>query len=234
MDREAGIKAYESMISAEEYRSRLAHGDDSVVHRYTAEGESPVIQVEFTRVKEMAEGITKYEFAAVDGSELPAWQAGAHLDLVIAPEFLGQYSLSGNPADRSRYQIGVLREERGRGGSALLQRIFSRGRRVFISRPINLFALSPDATLSILMGGGIGIRSMIAMAHELHAQGRDFILHYSGRSRASMRYLDDLASFPWRDKVHLHISDEGSRVDLNQVLAGYKDDWHVYTCGATR
>jgi len=59
------------------------------------------------------------------------------------------------------------------------------------------------------MGGGIGITPMIAMAHELHQSGREFELHYSGRSRNTMGYLQDLDSFAWADKVTLHITDEG-------------------------
>ncbi len=234
MDREAGIEAYQAMITATEYQARLARGDDSALHLYTAEGESPVIQVEITRIEVMAEGIAKYEFKPVGGGNLPEWQAGAHLDLVVAPEFLRQYSLSGNPADRTHYQIGVLREESGRGGSALLHRIFTEGRKVFISRPINHFPLSSEAGKSILMGGGIGITPMIAMAHELHAQGRDFVMHYSGRSRSTMGFLDDLTSYPWSDKICLHISDQGSRIDMDLALQGYEKGWHVYTCGANR
>jgi ferredoxin-NADP reductase len=142
--------------------------------------------------------------------------------------------MSGDPADRSRYQIAVLCEEEGRGGSKLMHRIFSEGRRIFISRPINHFPLDPGASRSLLLGGGIGITPMIATAHELHAEGRDFALHYSGRSRRSMAFLPELASFPWADRVHLHITDEDTRADLAHIMAGFQPGWHVYTCGAER
>lgn len=235
MDREKGIEAYQAMITATEYQARLERGDtEGLVHVYRADGESPVIQVQVTKAEVMADGVTKYEFQSVSGADLPAWQAGAHLDIVIAPEFLRQYSMSGNPADRSSYQIGVLREDAGRGGSKLLHRIFETGRRLFVSRPINHFALDATATHSVLMGGGIGVTPMIAMAHELHAQGRGFAFHYSGRSRSSMGFLRDLAGFAWSDRVHLHVSDEGSRADLARIMAGYQEGWHLYTCGADR
>ncbi len=172
--------------------------------------------------------------AREDGADLPEWQAGAHLDIVVSPEFLRQYSMSGDPADRSKYQIGVLREDEGRGGSLLMHRIFSEGRKVFISPPINHFPLEQSATRTFLMGGGIGITPMIAMAHELHAAGRDFAMHYSVKSRETAGYLEDLASFPWAERVQLHVSAEGSRADLEAVLGGYQDGWHVYTCGPDR
>ena len=235
MDREAGIEAYQAMVTADEYKARLQRNDtDGMVHIYSADGDSPVIQVQVTKAETMATDIVKYEFRSIDGSELPEWQAGAHLDIVVAPEFLRQYSMSGNPTDRSVYQIGVLNEREGRGGSTLMHRIFNEGRKIFISRPINHFPVEANATYSILMGGGIGITPMIAMAHELHHSGRDFELHYSGRSRSTMGYLQDIESFPWADKVTLHITDEGTRCDLTQVIKRYQAGWHIYTCGAER
>lgn len=115
-----------------------------------------------------------------------------------------------------------------------MHRIFHPGRKVFISKPINHFDLDERATKTFLMGGGIGITPMIAFAHRLYALGADFDLHYSCSSRSSAGYLDDLANAPWADRVHLHFSDEGSRADLTNLLAGYQPGWHVYTCGPDR
>ena len=123
------------------------------------------IQVTVSKAETMATDIVKYEFQSVDGTALPEWQAGAHLDIVVAPEFLRQYSMSGNPADRTVYQIGVLNEHDGRGGSRLMHRIFNEGRKIFISRPINHFPVDSEATYSILMGGGIGITPMLSLIH---------------------------------------------------------------------
>ncbi|SHI94042.1 reductive dehalogenase [Shimia gijangensis] len=236
MDREAGIQAYETMIGAEEYKARLASGDSSVVHQYTVPSvdDAPVIRVELSKVEKMTGDVTKYEFSSMDGSDLPEWSAGAHLDILVAPEFLRQYSMSGDPADRSKYQIGVLREDEGRGGSLLMHRIFDEGRKVFVSKPINHFELEEAATKTFLMGGGIGITPMIAFGHRLHALGHDFELHYSASKKDSAGYLADLAVVPWAENLHLHFSDQGSRADLDQVLGGYQEGWHVYTCGPDR
>jgi reductive dehalogenase len=235
LDREAGIEAYQSMVTAEEYQERRARGETGPWdHRYSNDGESPVLRVEVTLAEQMAADVTKYEFRALDGAPLPEWDAGAHLDIVVAPEFLRQYSMSGDPADRSVYQIGVLREEDGRGGSKLLHRIFTPGRKIFISHPINHFPLDETASVSILMGGGIGITPMIAMAHRLHAVGADFRLHYSLSSRDTAGYLDELAKAPWADRVTLHVSNEGTRADLATEIGPYKDGAHLYTCGPDR
>ncbi|MGB3406462.1 MAG: reductive dehalogenase, partial [Jannaschia sp.] len=234
MDREAGIAAYRALVSADEYRARIAAGDDSHVHRYTADADSPVLAVTIARVEAMSPTVTKYEFVAADGSDLPEWTAGAHLDIVVAPEYLRQYSMSGDPADRSRYQIGVLRDDAGRGGSKLLHRIFTPGRRVFIAPPINHFPLVENAATSRLMGGGIGITPMIAMAHRLHALGQIFVLDYSIRSRAEAGFLEDLATVSWADRVRVHVADEGTRADFQTLLGGWSDGDHVYACGPDR
>ena len=237
MDREAGIKAYEDMLSPEDYQRRLAAGEtDGLAHEYPdyASREAPVMRVEISKAEVETDGITKYEFTSLDGAPLPKFEAGAHIDVVVAPEFFRQYSLSGDPADQSKYQIGVLREDEGRGGSALLHRIFNEGRKVFISKPINHFPLAPDLTKAFLMGGGIGITPMISMAHSLHREGRDFEFHYSCKSAEEASFLSDIKGAPWFDKVSLHFSNAGTRADFDVILKDYEPHWHLYTCGPDR
>ena len=230
MDRDAGIKAYEDMIPATEHKKRRAKGI-TPEHIYTGDlAPSPVIGVVISKVETLSDGLIKYEFQNPDGTDLPQATAGGHIDVVVAPEFLRQYSLSSDPADRSKYQIAVLREDQGRGGSKLMHRIFAQGRRVHITPPINHFPLFEDATFSYLMGGGIGITPMIAMAHRLHAIGADFALHYSVSSRKSAGFWSDIQGFAWANKATLHISDEGTRADLAKLLQ-YSPNSHAYTCG---
>ena len=235
MDREAGIKAYEDMITASEYRSRLERGEtEGLAHERPDFHDAPVIMAKISKVDQMTSGVTKYEFKSWDGAALPEWTAGAHLDVVVTPDFLRQYSMSGDPADNSLYQIGVLREDEGRGGSKMLHRIFNEGRRVFISKPINHFELDESATKTFLMGGGIGITPMIAFAHRLHEMGADFELHYCASVKDDAGFLEDLPKMPWADRVQYHFSDQGTRADLDEVLGGYQPGWHAYTCGPDR
>jgi len=69
------------------------------------------------------------------------------------------------------------------------------------------------------------------MAHALHRKGTPFVLRYSGRSRAAMGFIPELEAAPWADCVHLHISAEGSRADLNSVLK-HTDSARLYACGS--
>ncbi len=234
MDREKGIEAYQALITAKEYQRRLDEGETPTSHKLAPPDQSPVIRVQVSKVEQMTPDVTKYEFESLDGEPLPKWHAGAHIDIVVAPEYLRQYSLCGDPSDRSKYQIAVLREDAGKGGSKLLHRIFAEGRKIFISKPINHFPLASEGTKHFLMGGGIGITPMIAFAHECHAKGVDFELHYSASTSMSAGFVDDLKAFPWADKVRLHFSDRKERADFDSILNGYQPDWHIYACGPER
>jgi ferredoxin-NADP reductase len=188
--------------------------------------------VRLQRRETVAQDVARFEFAALDGGPLPAFEAGAHIDVVIAPEYQRAYSLAGDPADRSRYVLGVFNERHGRGGSALMHRAFREGRQVFIGRPVNHFPLIEDARFTLLLAGGIGVTPLIAMAHRLHALGRDFQLHYSAASRAAAGFLDELARAPWAGRVQLHLKDEGGRADLAALVPAHEPGLQLYTCGS--
>lgn len=229
MDREAGIKAYDGMITAVEHRARRRAGKP-LEHVYTPNaGDVPVLQLVVSRAEALNATTTLYEFSDPNGADLPPFTAGAHIDVVVAPEFFRQYSLSGNPSNRKSYQIAVLREDTGRGGSKLMHRIFAQGRRVFIGKPINHFPLASTGH-SHLWGGGIGVTPMIAMAHDLHTAGRPFTLHYCSSTREGAAFSDVLEKQVWAANVTQHITDEGTRADLTRAMS-YTLDAHVYTCG---
>lgn len=240
--RDEGIRRYRALLTPQQYRQRLQAGDTEGLAPGPAPlpAEPPVFPVQLVRREDMALGVAKYAFQTLDKSPLPPFDAGAHIDVVIAPEYQRAYSLAGDPADRSTYVLGVLNEPTpaqggtGRGGSALMHRAFREGRKVFISRPTNHFPLVEDATHTLLFAGGIGVTPLIAMAHRLHALDKPFDLHYSVASRQTAGFLADLATHPWHARVHLHIKDEGGRADLHTLVPIYRPGMHLYTCGAPR
>jgi reductive dehalogenase len=236
VNREGGIARYQALLTPQQYKQRLAAGEvDGLAPPFRLPaGDPPVFPVVLYRRDEMTTDIARYEFTAPDGSELPRFKAGAHIDVVVAPEYLRQYSLAGDPANRRAYVLGVLREHQGRGGSALMHRAFREGRRVFISKPIEHFALVEDATLSLLFAGGIGVAPLVSMAHRLHALNRAFELHYSAASRTSAGFLQELDAAPWRDRVHYHFKDEGARADLPALIPDYRNGMQLYGCGPGR
>jgi reductive dehalogenase len=231
LDREAGIARYRSLLTPEEYRNRLARGETEGLAPGPARGGGPppVFPVILTLREDLSSDTVRFELRAEGGADLPPWEAGAHVDVVIAPEYQRQYSLAGDPADRSVYVLGVQREAGGRGGSLLMHRVFREGRRVFVSAPRNHFPLDEGAPFSLLMGGGIGITPMLTMAHRLHALGRDFRLHYSARDAAP--FWPQIAASPWADRAELHLSREGGRANLPALIPAWRDGARLYTCG---
>ncbi|MCW5633232.1 MAG: 4Fe-4S dicluster domain-containing protein [Rubrivivax sp.] len=241
VDREQGIARYRALLTPAQYRQRLAEGrTEGLVPAPKTPGEPPVFPVVLERRVDMAEGIARFDFAAPDGGELPPFEAGAHVDVIIAPEYQRPFSLAGDPTDRRTWVLGVLREPtpaqggHGRGGSALMHRAFREGRRVFVGRPVNHFPLHEEAVHTWLFAGGIGVTPLIAMAHRLHTLGRPFELHYSAASRRAAGFLDELAAAPWAARVRLHLKDEGGRADLPSLVPPWREGDHLYTCGSPR
>ena len=66
MDRDAGIEAYQALITAEEYKIKINKGETNHLHEYSVPKDAPVIQVEVTKVERMTNNITKYEFQSFD------------------------------------------------------------------------------------------------------------------------------------------------------------------------
>ncbi|MDK9366061.1 PDR/VanB family oxidoreductase [Lelliottia wanjuensis] len=182
--------------------------------------------------RELQGEVVLLTLAHVDGIPLPTFRAGAHIDLHLSADLIRPYSLCSDPQDAQHYQLGVLKDSRSTGGS-LAAHALREGDQIQVSEPRNLFALDDAAAHSLLIGGGIGITPMLAMAAELHAGGRSFSLHYCARSRSQAAFIPQLENAPFAERVHLHFSDE-QRLNLDAVLCDVPDNTHVYTCGPTR
>lgn len=162
------------------------------------------------------------------GGDLSAWQPGAHLDLLLDDGLTRQYSLCGDPGDRSVWQVAVLREPAGRGGSAYVHDRLTEGTTVRVRGPRNNFALRPAARY-LFVAGGIGITPILPMTTAAQAAGAEWTLLYGGRSRTSMAFLDRLATYG--DKVRVAPQDETGLLDLAAYLAAPEEDTLVYCCG---
>ena len=192
-----------------------------------------MLKVNVTRKAQEAEGICSFELCAVDGGALPAFKAGAHIDIHIADGLTRQYSLCNDPLERHRYLISVLKDPISRGGSRAMHEQIRSGQTLSISPPRNLFPLERSANRHLLFGGGIGITPMLAMAYELSHQGADFELHYCFRSTERAAFVAMLAQTPFAGRIKFH-DDSGAQVqklDASAVLAVPDADTHLYVCG---
>ncbi|MEY9995951.1 ferredoxin-NADP reductase [Streptomyces sp. V4I8] len=161
--------------------------------------------------------------------ELPAWEPGAHIDVVLGPELERQYSLCGDPADRSAWRIAVLREPEGRGGSAHVHEELSQGDKVRVRGPRNHFALRPAPRYRFI-AGGIGITPILPMLAAAEAEGAEWTLLYGGRTRRSMAFAEELGRYGG-DRVTVAPQDETGLLDLASVLDDVPEGTLVYCCG---
>ncbi|WP_408278188.1 MULTISPECIES: PDR/VanB family oxidoreductase [Paraburkholderia] len=182
-----------------------------------------------------ADGICSFELIAESGEELPAFTAGAHLDVQIpGPEnFVRQYSLANSPADRKRYLIGVLLDASGRGGSRSMHERVNEGDLLRVSPPKNHFPLVPDTRSALILAGGIGVTPLLAMAEELHRNHVSFDFHYAARSVARMAFRERLEKSPYRERVHFYLDDQssGQPLNLTTILSTPNPGVHLYICG---
>ncbi|MEZ5751577.1 MAG: 2Fe-2S iron-sulfur cluster-binding protein [Paracoccaceae bacterium] len=231
LNREEGIARYRALLTPEEYRNRLRRGEtEGLAPPTRTPGAPPVFPVVVTKREDLSPDTVRLELQRPDGTPLPPFEAGAHIDVMIAPEYQREYSLAGDPADASKYVLGIQREPGGRGGSLLLHRVFHPGRKVFITPPTNLFPLDETAPFTLLIGGGIGITPMLTMAHRLHALGGDFRLHYLARGTAP--FGAEITAAPWAARAHVHVKTDGPRVDMATLIPPYSTGARLYTCGS--
>ena len=198
---------------------------------------SAALDVVVTARTEEAEGVVSLLLGAPDGSPLPPWQPGAHLDLTLPSGLRRQYSLCGDPADRRAYRIAVRRLPSGGGGSVEVHDALPTGTRLTVSTPRNAFPFAADRSV-LLLAGGIGITPLLPMAREAARRGLDWRLVHTGRSRATMPFGDELAALDSGGRIQFRPDDEqdgpgNGLPDLGALLAEARPGTAVYVCGPT-
>ncbi|MEJ8812954.1 PDR/VanB family oxidoreductase [Variovorax ureilyticus] len=190
-------------------------------------------QLLLRQLRREAEGIVSYEFVSASGAPLPAFTAGAHIDLHLPDALLRSYSLVNEPGERHRYVVAVDRAAGGRGGSAWMHSTPRPGDRLASSLPVNDFPLYEDAPLSIFIAGGIGITPFVSMAARLNTLGRAWRLHYSVRSRHRAAYVRELNALDRSgNAVNLHCTGEDmERPDIAAIVREAPAGSHLYCCG---
>ena len=189
------------------------------------------LMLRVTEVAPLSPLVTRFRFEHPEGAPLPLFSGGAHV-VVEMPDGgtlrRNAYSLISDPLDGSGYEIAVRREDAGRGGSLFLHRKVRAGDLLRVTAPKNLFALDLRARKHVMIAGGIGITPFLAQIRQLARLQVPYELHYAARSRAEAAGLRLLPDAP---QIHVHISDEGNRIEPGAILAGQPLGTHVYTCG---
>jgi ferredoxin-NADP reductase len=153
----------------------------------------------------------------VGDGPLPEWQPGCHLDLHLPSGLRRQYSLCGNPSDPMSYRIAVRRI--GPGSTEVHG--LEPGSRITVRGPRNAFPFVAEGPV-LFVAGGIGITAILPMVLESQRRNLDWRLVYTGRSRASMPFLEEL---PPGVDVRTGRTDD--------LLRDAHPDGAVYCCGPT-
>ena len=190
------------------------------------------LRLRVAAIADVAPRIRLFDLVHAEGAELPPFEAGAHLDIAIPGVEGRSYSLLNAPAECHRYRIAVLREPQGRGGSAWMHEAVRVGDILEASPPANHFPLAPAAASHLLIGGGIGITPLMAMAESLAAAGAEFHLHYCARAREEAGFADHLAARHGpRLSLYFDGGDPARGLDIATLLARKPPGGHVYVCG---
>ena len=177
-----------------------------------------------------ADGVLLLEWADPAGAPLPAFEAGAHINLMLPNGLSRSYSLCNAPGETQRYCVAVGRDRNSRGGSRFVHEQLRPGALLAVSAPGNHFRLDESAPAFALLAGGIGVTPVLAMARRLAAQGKPVQMFYAVRARAAAAFADELARLV--PALTLHCDDEaGGPPDLAAWLGRLPKTTGAYCCG---
>ncbi|MBB5853775.1 PDR/VanB family oxidoreductase [Amycolatopsis umgeniensis] len=172
-----------------------------------------------------ADGVVSLRLVHEHGEPLPRWRPGAHVDLSPRPGLVRQYSLCGDPDDRSAYRVGV--RLLGEGSTAV--HALKKGARITARGPRNAFPFVASPAY-LFIAGGIGITPILPMVRQAAASGADWRLVYTGRDEASMPFLEELSEFG--DRVWIRPDTEyGIPAAGAELLEGATKSAPIYCCG---
>lgn len=191
------------------------------------------MELRLQAVRYEAQGVHSFEWVSPSGGDLPAFTAGAHIDLHLPNGMVRSYSLANDPAERHRYVVAIQRDAKTRGGSACAHDALRVGQCLRIDGPRNHFELQESAPHSVLIAGGIGVTPIRSMVLRLVSLERSWSLIYAARERASAAFCLEFEVLAAQWDVRLHFDREcGGRVlDIESVVRGARADAHVYCCG---
>ena len=199
-------------------------------------GEGP-LELVISGVRQLTPRVRSFELCDPNGAELPQITAGSHIRIpVLLPSgetVIRHYSICSNPARRDIYEIAVLQEEEGGGGSQAIHMQFGLGLILRCELPDNFFPLHTDNRPAVFIAGGIGITPIKSMAQALMARGNTLQLHYAGRSMNDMAFRDCLVR-EMGEQISVYRSDKGERLDIRQTLSLAPDNAVIYMCGPDR
>jgi vanillate O-demethylase ferredoxin subunit len=191
------------------------------------------IKVQVRRIEWKCDGVLEFVLVGHEGTALPSFSAGAHIDVHLPGIGPRQYSLMNEDCENDNYAIAVRCEQKGRGGSRVMHEQVRAGDTLTISAPRNMFELDPGTNRYWLVAGGIGITPLLSMARTLHRQRKQFQLFYCTRAASVTPYFAEISESPWSESVTF-IHDGGdprAGLDVRNLLSDWTPGTQLYCCG---
>ena len=191
------------------------------------------LHVRVARVTDEADDVRALRFIRTDGRLFPAWDPGAHVDIVLPSGRIRQYSLTSDPDDLRTYRIAVRRidETRGGGGGSADVHTLQVGQELTLKGPRNAFPFISSPRGYVFVAGGIGITPILPMLRDVARRGDPYVLIYTGRDRASMPFLDEIGQIVGDHEVHIWPDDEYGTPDAAKIIGLAPAGAALYTCG---
>lgn len=192
-----------------------------------------MLELRVSRVRQATPRVRAIELTPLAGGELPPFTAGAHIDVELGNGQERSYSLMNDQGERHRYEIAVLREAAGRGGSAWMHDVLREGDVIRVSEPSNNFKLSEAGEHHTLIAGGIGVTPIMSMAARLAELGRDYAIHYCAREPGDAAFADEIAARHGDRATFYYDGGDPAAggLDVVKLLAHRPAAAHVYVCG---
>lgn len=191
------------------------------------------LHVVLTGIDVEGSDVSAFWFEQEGGEPLPAWDPGAHVDVVLPSGRMRQYSLNSDPDDLSSYRISVRRipVSAGGGGGSEEMHSLSVGDRLVLKGPRNAFPFvdSPDGYLFV--AGGIGITPILPMLRDVVRRGEPYAFVYTGRSRETMPFLAEILEIVGDHEIHLWPDDEMGVPDAARIISLAPEGAALYCCG---
>ncbi|MFL9992926.1 FAD-binding oxidoreductase [Paraburkholderia sediminicola] len=205
------------------------------------------------RIQE-SQSIVSFELVPVGVQRSLGFVAGqfvaVRLTLRDGESLLRHYSLSGDPADTTRWRISVKLESTPPGrGSTHLHECIDVGDELELAGPAGAFVCDEGNERPVLlMSGGVGVTPHVSMLHRLtHASTRRVHVIHACENSAVHAFGDEIRRLAeTRDGIHVHVCYRNPLAD-DEKTGAYDstglltketlqsllplDDYEVYLCG---
>ncbi|WP_353153574.1 PDR/VanB family oxidoreductase [Pollutimonas bauzanensis] len=186
-------------------------------------------------IQRVAQDVRLFTLVDPEGSALPEFTAGSHIELLLANGLGRSYSLFNAPSETACYQIAVHNSPTGTGGSRYMHEALNEGDVVSVTGLRNHFPLHEEAPDTCFIAGGIGITPLMAMAQRLNTLGKRWELHYCARTPDHAAFVSELRALAEAsgNALHCHFDQipGGQPLDISHLVQTRTADTHLYCCG---